>query len=208
MTRPVFEPNLERTDAALGYDKAQLQRRPAQTGSGAIQWVRLVSNTTQTFPALDQNGIVYVDSVTNNYPGIFDVGLSAGDSFSVLLLVTGLYEATVRVNVGSPEPAGGFSLELKGTDYVEGLQGYHSVYYPGYTTGGTYPPPEDGLPFTAAVWEKNSHTFMGNEEFIDNTPWSIQSSITTAGDAVDILAATMEVRRLGDVDFFPYSGSS
>lgn len=28
MTRPIYEPSLERTDAALGYDKNQLQRRP------------------------------------------------------------------------------------------------------------------------------------------------------------------------------------
>ena len=102
MTRLIYEPTYAKTDAALGYDKAQLQRRPAQVGGTVISWVRLTSFTTQTFPSSDRNGIVYEDSVTNEYPDIFDVGLSGGDPFSVELLVTGLYQATIRVQVASP----------------------------------------------------------------------------------------------------------
>ena len=163
MTRPIFEPTMERTDAALGYDKAQLQRRPAPIGSGAVQWIRLVSETTQTFGANDRLAVVYPDSITNNYPDIFDTDTTGGVTFAVLLLTTGLYQATVRVNVDAPEPPSGFSLELLGTDYNEGLSGFHSVYYPGFVSGGaSFPPPNDGYPYTSSVWEKSTTCSWGH----------------------------------------------
>ena len=208
MTRPIFEPTMERTDAALGYDKAQLQRRPAPIGSGAVQWIRLVSETTQTFGANDRLAVVYPDSITNNYPDIFDTDTTGGQTFAVLLLTTGLYQATVRVNVDAPEPPSGFSLELLGTDYNEGLSGFHSVYYPGFVSGGaSFPPPNDGYPYTSSVWEKSDHMFMGAPTFFAGGQWEIEAFISTI-DTVDILAATLEVRRIGDVDFFPYEAGS
>lgn len=42
MSRPIYEPTLERADAALGYDKNQLQRRPyGQRMDTPIPWVRM-----------------------------------------------------------------------------------------------------------------------------------------------------------------------
>lgn len=56
MSRPIYEPNPERTDAALGFDKSQLQRRPAPVMAGAPEIARLtrgdnlvLANATPTF---------------------------------------------------------------------------------------------------------------------------------------------------------------
>ena len=215
MTRPIFEPTLERTDSALGYDKAQLQRRPAPIGSGAIQWVRLFTETNQIFAADDRAGIIY-ESVTNNYPDIFTVGLSGSDPFSVELLTTGLYQATIRVRVtngpGSPStlphPPSGFSLELLGTDYFGGVGAYDSVFVPGYlTVGGWCPLPTQGIPFASGDTWKIDHMFMGNDEFFSTSIWEIEGFITSC-DEMEIYEASLEVRRLGDVDFWPVPGGS
>lgn len=40
MTNPVYEPNLERTDAALSYGSQQLFRRPAPVTAPIYPWVR------------------------------------------------------------------------------------------------------------------------------------------------------------------------
>ena len=90
--------DVAKTDAALGYDKAQLQRRPRRSEDRDLMGETDVRSTTPDVSARNRSdGIIYEDSVTNEYPDIFDVGLSGGDPFSVELLVTGLYQATIRI---------------------------------------------------------------------------------------------------------------
>lgn len=48
MTRPIFEPSLQRTDARLNYGQEQLFRRPAPTAAATgatVEWVTLTTTT-------------------------------------------------------------------------------------------------------------------------------------------------------------------
>jgi len=212
MTQPVQEPTPDREIAAIGWRTRQLARRPAPTNAQGIPWIRLYSETPQSFAATDRQGVIYPDSVTNEYPDVFDYNTSGGEPFSVAPLVTGLYQATVRIGISdsipNPHPDSGCSLELLGTDYMDNVSGYDSVFIPGSLTAGGLPfPPTPGIPFSSGFLWKIDHMFMAGPEFFDTQPWEIESYITTA-DALELFQASLEVRLLGPVNFFPYPSGS
>ena len=59
------------------------------------------------------------------------------------------------------------------------------------------------LPFSSAVYWKIDHMFLGGHEFFDTSADGRSTDLSQPRDAVDINQASLEVRRLGDVDFFP-----
>lgn len=88
MTRPVFEPSLERTDAALGYDKNQLQRRPSDvrlegiSGDRAIQylWAGPQWHWYLTPPGFDLGGgWSWVKDTTVNFGGYLESNNTGAD---------------------------------------------------------------------------------------------------------------------------------
>lgn len=211
MTQPIQEPSNDRSLAAVDYRTRQLARRPVPGESPEIPWIRLYSETPQAFAADDRQGIIYPDQVINNYPDVFDYDTTGGEPWAVLLLVTGLYQATIRIDVAdsvsAPHPASGASLELLGTDYLDATSGYHSVWIPGFTTANIPPDPDPGIPFTSGFTHKIDHMFLGGPTFFFGGQWEIEGYITTL-DALELNAASLEVRRLGAVLGFPYDTPS
>lgn len=127
MTRPIFEPTLQRTDARLGYGQSQLFRRPAPT-------------LGTTIPCFRAYGYDVVQTITNNNTGYvrFDRWQSSDTAVinsggwlpgtpdyidEIDILERGLYAFMFATNFsGGGLNAGdeiGFALEDASTTYAE-----------------------------------------------------------------------------------------
>lgn len=117
MTRPIYEPSLQRTDARLGYGNNQLFRRPSPTiGVGDIPFAVMewgagadIADDTKTIVSFAGTGEYWDDGYIND-PGLqmttqpfaFDMG--AG---TITFRSSGLYHAQFSVNWADTFPSPG-----------------------------------------------------------------------------------------------------
>jgi hypothetical protein len=96
MTRPIYEPNLERRDAELGFGSDQLFRRPAGDPYPPYPWVRRNREYTVadlTVPDQASTTIIH-DGVSGSTDPVYTDYFTATSSSVTTLLVTGVYSVT------------------------------------------------------------------------------------------------------------------
>lgn len=193
MTRPIYEPTLQRTDARLNYGQSQLFRRPAPTAGGGVPWVRMKQLLIeQHWDADDQATIIY-DDVCNFYPDVFEV-VSDPDPYAVHFLVPGLYQATCRVYPALPFPVDGFEIVFYNVDWDEWAPYSTPIHS------------ADTIPRNTSLNGYAEVMFRAGPTNAANGDWNFYADIlTSAADALDLYAGGtyLEVRKIGDDPYWP-----
>lgn len=147
MTRPIYEPNLERTDAELSYGNQQLFRRPAPSPSAIIPAPNPnyfdfpVSRLGAEWWASDgfQSGYSYVTDAT--YPLGGYLGATADAKYFVIGFILGPAGSrwTVALNLGFGPDYGKLQLQwgqtpvqVEAADSDSGVVEPQYIYDPGY----------------------------------------------------------------------------
>lgn len=108
MTRPIYEPSLQRTDARLGYGSAQLFRRPAPSSTPSIPGFHAYM-TEDLVLTSGNDGRLEFDFWINDDDTVFEAGvISGGDVTDVKLLLDGWYSVKCWAGFTS-DPASGFA---------------------------------------------------------------------------------------------------
>lgn len=126
MSRPVYEPSLQRTDAEIAYGSRQLFRRPGQ-GTGPIPMLRAISDSAWSVTpiTIPDNTEVPVDfkywQISDT--AIFDeTGFSPGGDLRIWRgLIPGMYQVKVAVHLDFA--SGVPFVDLTITLYVEQVGG-------------------------------------------------------------------------------------
>lgn len=188
MTRPIFEPSLQRTDARLGYGQAQLFRRPAP--SGGFTPVIFRARRTSSFQSLGAGG-AETDLTWNTWENgdttVFDDNLSGSDLRSVTLLEEGVYSLMCIIAVQAL--ASGQLVIVMNDGYDNPTIQVHPAQVAGsggdylYSDMRTYPPfqPVDNPPGVAQV----SFDAAQNSGVSRNTQYGIMMEIVYFGPFVN-----------------------
>lgn len=98
MSRPIYEPSLQRTDRRLGYGNSQLFRRPAPVSGGIIPAFTAVQDSDFTTAVSGNDTVLLWDVWNNGDTSVFDVNsLSGGKLSTIELLLDGRYTLTCGV---------------------------------------------------------------------------------------------------------------
>ena len=131
MTRPIFEPSLQRKDASLDYGQQQLFRRPAPVSTATIPGFHGYKDSNTTVTTGNASRINW-DLWTIDDDTVFEQGtLSGGDLTDVKLLADGWYSLSCWAQWAS-DPTTGFA----------GIQMIHDdtdISEPSNAMGMTYP---------------------------------------------------------------------